>query len=56
MAFPEQLRSSLYTNNLAESLKRMTKVKEQFPKENAPEGCVCIHFISDTAKSEQRKH
>ncbi|MDD7593005.1 MAG: transposase [Peptoniphilaceae bacterium] len=59
MAFPEQIRSSLYTNNLAESvnksLKRVTKVKEQFPKEDALERCICSHFLSYNAKAESRR-
>lgn len=60
MDFPEQIRSSLYTNNLAESLnkslKRVTKVKEQFPKEDALERCVCSHFLAYNAKAESRRH
>lgn len=60
MAFLEQFRFSLYTNNLAESLnkslKRTTKVKEKFPKEDAQERCVCNHFMAYNAKAETRGH
>lgn len=45
LAFLESVRRSLYTNNLAESLnkglKRMIKVKEQFPTEDTLERGVC---------------
>lgn len=59
-AFPESVRRSLYTNNLAESLnkrlKRITKSKEQFPHEEALERTVCASFLECNAKWEGRKH
>lgn len=59
-AFPEPIRRSLYTNNLAESLnkrlKRVTKSKEQFPHEEALERTVCASFLECNAKWEGRKH
>ena len=59
-AFPESIRKSLYTNNLAESinkrLKRITKSKEQFPHEDALERTACASFLECNAKWEGRKH
>jgi transposase-like protein len=59
-AFPEPIRRSLYTNNLAESLnkrlKRVTRSKEQFPHEDALERTVCANFLECNAKWEGRKH
>lgn len=59
-AFPEPIRRSLYTNNLAESLnkrlKRVTRSKEQFPHEGALERTVCANFLECNAKWEGRKH
>lgn len=58
--FPASIRRSLYTNNLAESLnkrlKRITKVKEQFPNEDALQQTVCTSFLEYNAKAEGRKH
>ena len=60
MDFPEEIRGSLYTNNLAESinkrLKRVTKSKEQFPNEDALERTVCSNFIEYNVKYEGRRH
>ena len=58
-SFPETIRRSLYTNNLVESLnkrlKRITKVKEQFPNEDALQRTVCTSFLEYNAQSEQRR-
>ena len=60
MDFPEEIRGSLYTNNLAESLnkrlKRVTKSKEQFPNEDALERTVCSNYIEYNLKNEGRRH
>ncbi len=60
MDFPEAVRKSLYTNNLAESLnkrlKRITKSKEQFPNEDSLERTVCTNFLDYNVKCEGRRH
>ena len=60
MDFPEEIRGSLYTNNLAESLnkrlKRVTKSKEEFPNEDALERTVCSNYIECNLKNEGRRH
>ena len=54
LKFPEAIRSSLYTTNLIErsnkGLKHRSKVKEQFPNENALERFVCCYY-SDQNRS-----
>jgi len=59
-AFPELIRRSLYTNNLAESvnkrLRRVTRSKEQLPHEEALERTVCANFLECNAKWERRRH
>lgn len=46
--FPEAIRSTLYTTNLIErsnkGLKHKSKLKEQFPNEDALERFVCCHY------------
>jgi transposase-like protein len=58
--FPAAIRTSLYTNNLAESLnkrlKRVVKAKEQFPSEDALERVVCTSYLEYNLKSEGRRH
>lgn len=60
MDFPQGIRGSLYTNNLAESLnkrlKRVTKGKEQFPNEAALERTVCANYLEYNVKNETRRH
>ena len=57
--FPAAIRTSLYTNNLAESLnkrlKRVVKAKEQFPSEEALERVVCTNYLEYNLKSEGRR-
>ena len=54
LKFPEAIRSSLYTTNLIErsnkGLKHRSKIKEQFPNENALERFVCCYY-SDQNRS-----
>ena len=58
--FPSEIRKSLYTNNLVESLnkrlKRVVKVKEQFPNEDALERVVCTNFLEYNLRNEGRRH
>lgn len=58
--FPVPVQASLYTNNLAESLnkrlKRIIKVKEQFPNEASLERTVCSSVLEYNEKSERRIH
>lgn len=48
LRFPEAIRSSLYTTNLIErsnkGLKHRSKIKEQFPNEDALERFVCCYY------------
>lgn len=59
LTFPESIRKSLYTNNLAESLnkslKRNLKAKEQFPNVEALERYACTHYLKYNMKSESRR-
>jgi putative transposase len=45
LEFPKAIQRSLYTNNKIENfnkrVKKQTKVKEQFPNENAFDRCAC---------------
>ena len=54
LKFPEAIRSSLYTTNLIErsnkGLKHRSKIKEQFPNEDALERFVCCYY-SDQNRS-----
>lgn len=56
--FPGAVRSSLYTTNLIErnnkGLKRMTKVKEQFPNEEALDRFVCCYYSEVNRKYAER--
>ncbi|WP_154826124.1 IS256 family transposase [Kallipyga gabonensis] len=58
--FPETIRPSLYTNNVSENfnkqLKRRTKVKEQFPSEDALEKASYCYVGEYNAKFGQRIH
>ena len=60
MHFPKAIWSSLYTNNLSEAInkqiKRMTKVKGQFPHEAALEKTVYCYVAEYNAKYSQRIH
>ena len=59
-SFPQRIRRSLYTNNLAESIhkriKRIIKSKEQFPNEDALARTVCASVLEYNAKAEGRIH
>ena len=59
-SFPQRIRRSLYTNNLAESIhkriKRVIKSKEQFPNEDALARTVCASVLEYNAKAEGRIH
>lgn len=59
-SFPAAIRPSLYTNNLIESLnkrlKRVTKVKEQFPHEDSLDRTVCLSVLEYNEKSGRRTH
>ena len=59
-SFPKSIRASIYTSNLIENnnkgLKRKTKVKEQFPNEDALDQFVCCYYSEYNRKSCQRAH
>ena len=59
-SFPEQIRRSIYTTNLIESLnkqlKRGTKRKEQFPNEDALDRYVCMQYSEYNQKQSLRVH
>ena len=58
--YPVQIRKSIYTTNLIESnnkaLKRKTKVKEQFPNEEATDRFFCSHYAECNKKYGMKKH
>lgn len=60
MHFPEDIWSTIYTNNVSENfnkqLKRMTKAKEQFPNEVALEKTVFCYVTEYNAKFGHRIH
>ena len=60
MHFPKEIWPSLYTNNLSESvnkqIKRITKVKEQFPNEASLEKTVFCYVTEYNAKFGHRAH
>ena len=59
-AFPEEVRSSIYTTNsiegLNKQLKRDTKRKEQFPNEEALDRFVCVKFLEFNQRFTMRIH
>lgn len=59
-SFPKSIRASIYTSNLIENnnkgLKRKTKVKEQFPNEEALDKFVCCYYSEYNRKASQRAH
>ena len=59
-SFPEQIRRSIYTTNLIESLNKQlkcgTKRKEQFPNEDALDRYVCMQYSEYNQKQSLRVH
>ena len=59
-AFPKEIQRSIYTTNLIENfnknLKRGTKVKEQFPNEDALERYVCSYCMDYNQRFSTRIH
>ena len=59
-AFPKEIQRSIYTTNLIENfnknLKRGTKVKEQFPNEDALERYVCSYCMDYNQRFSMRIH
>jgi len=53
--FPKEIRASIYTSNIVENnnkgLKHKTKLKEQFPNEEALERFLCEHYSEYNRKS-----
>lgn len=60
MHFPKEIWPSIYTNNLSEAInkqiKRLTKVKEQFPHEASLEKTVFCYVTEYNAKFGHRIH
>lgn len=58
LKFPETIRSSLYTTNLIErsnkGLKHRSKIKEQFPNEDALERFVCCYYSDQNRNYAER--
>ena len=58
--FPKAIQRSLYTNNIIENfnkrVKKHTKVKEQFPNENAFDRCACTISLIYNEKFSSRIH
>ena len=60
LTFPKEIQRSLYTNNLIENfnkrIKKRTKVKEQFPNENALDRLVCTISLEYDERFGNRIH
>lgn len=58
--FPKEIRRSIYTNNIVENfnkrIKKVTKVKEQFPNEESLERTICTICLEYNEKFGKRIH